>query len=104
MIKLPKYLAQDELARCFAAIRTPRDRALFALIYLLVEVLADGSLNSFLGTTLTVEWFGQPRRVPVDVVPAVGRLTRTSSSGAACSGTAVSRSTSPSGTVLVSRA
>src|SRR5688572_28540258 len=30
---LPKYLTQDELARFFRAIRLPRDRALFALIY-----------------------------------------------------------------------
>ena len=31
--RLPKYLTQDELARFFAAIPSPRDRALFALIY-----------------------------------------------------------------------
>ena len=30
---LPKYLTQEELARFFAAIRSPRDRALFAVIY-----------------------------------------------------------------------
>jgi predicted aspartyl protease len=33
--------------------------------------LADGTLTSFLGTTLTIEWFGQPRRISVDVVPAI---------------------------------
>ncbi len=33
--------------------------------------LADGSLTSFLGTTLTLEWFGRPGRVSVDVVPAI---------------------------------
>lgn len=31
--RLPKYLNQDELKRFFAAIPSPRDRALFALIY-----------------------------------------------------------------------
>lgn len=30
---LPKYLTQDELHRFFAAIPSPRDRALFAVIY-----------------------------------------------------------------------
>jgi integrase len=30
---LPKYLTQDELHRVFAVIPSPRDRALFALIY-----------------------------------------------------------------------
>src|ERR1700675_175461 len=30
---LPKYLTQDELHRFFAAIPSPRDRALFALVY-----------------------------------------------------------------------
>jgi integrase/recombinase XerD len=33
MTPLPKYLAQDELKRVFAAIQSPRDRALFGLIY-----------------------------------------------------------------------
>ena len=33
MDTLPKYLTQDELKRFFAAIATPRDRALFGLIY-----------------------------------------------------------------------
>jgi len=32
-MNLPKYLAQDELQRFFAAIRSPRDRALFAVVY-----------------------------------------------------------------------
>jgi integrase len=31
--QLPKYLTQDELKRFFAAITSPRDRALFGLIY-----------------------------------------------------------------------
>src|SRR6266446_9601458 len=30
---LPKYLTQDELSRFFTAIPSPRDRALFAVIY-----------------------------------------------------------------------
>lgn len=30
---LPKYLTQDELSRFFGGIHSPRDRALFALIY-----------------------------------------------------------------------
>jgi integrase len=30
---LPKYLTQDELQRFFKVITSPRDRALFALIY-----------------------------------------------------------------------
>jgi integrase len=30
---LPKYLTQDELKRFFAAIDSPRDKALFGLIY-----------------------------------------------------------------------
>jgi len=30
---LPKYLTQEELQRFFAAIPSPRDRALFAMIY-----------------------------------------------------------------------
>lgn len=33
MRTLPKYLTQDELKRFFAAIDSPRDRALFGLIY-----------------------------------------------------------------------
>lgn len=33
MASLPKYLTQDELTRFFAAIASPRDRALFGLIY-----------------------------------------------------------------------
>src|SRR5919202_4375729 len=33
MASLPKYLTQDELTRCFAAIPSSRDRALFGLIY-----------------------------------------------------------------------
>jgi integrase len=33
MTTLPKYLTQDELKRFFAAIASPRDRALFGLIY-----------------------------------------------------------------------
>jgi integrase len=33
MTMLPKYLTQDELQRFFKAITSPRDRALFALIY-----------------------------------------------------------------------
>jgi integrase/recombinase XerD len=33
MKHLPKYLTQDELKRFFAAITSPRDRALFGLIY-----------------------------------------------------------------------
>ena len=33
MRPLPKYLTQDELKRFFDAITSPRDRALFALIY-----------------------------------------------------------------------
>ncbi len=33
MTTLPKYLTQDELKRFFAAIDSPRDRALFGLIY-----------------------------------------------------------------------
>jgi integrase len=33
MRTLPKYLTQDELKRIFAAIDSPRDRALFAVIY-----------------------------------------------------------------------
>lgn len=33
MTDLPKYLTQDELKRFFAAIDSPRDRALFGLIY-----------------------------------------------------------------------
>jgi integrase/recombinase XerD len=33
MKTLPKYLTQDELKRFFAAIASPRDRALFGLIY-----------------------------------------------------------------------
>ena len=32
-MQLPKYLTQDELARFFAVIPSPRDRALFAVIY-----------------------------------------------------------------------
>ena len=31
--RLPKYLTQDELKRFFGAIPSPRDRALFAVIY-----------------------------------------------------------------------
>ncbi len=31
--RLPKYLTQDELSRFFGVIRSPRDRALFAVIY-----------------------------------------------------------------------
>src|SRR5882762_183182 len=31
--RLPKYLTQDELTRFFKVIRSPRDRALFLLIY-----------------------------------------------------------------------
>src|SRR5215468_3972262 len=33
MTALPKYLTQDELQRFFKVITSPRDRALFALIY-----------------------------------------------------------------------
>jgi integrase/recombinase XerD len=33
MKQLPKYLTQDELVRFFKGIRTPRDRALFLVIY-----------------------------------------------------------------------
>jgi integrase/recombinase XerD len=33
MTTLPKYLTQEELKRVFAAIQSPRDRALFGLIY-----------------------------------------------------------------------
>jgi integrase len=33
MKTLPKYLTQDELKRFFAAIPSPRDRALFAVVY-----------------------------------------------------------------------
>jgi integrase/recombinase XerD len=33
MNKLPKYLTQDELKRFFATINSPRDKALFGLIY-----------------------------------------------------------------------
>src|SRR5215217_3052914 len=33
MATLPKYLTQDELQRFFKVITSPRDRALFALIY-----------------------------------------------------------------------
>src|SRR5215831_19209125 len=33
MMALPKYLTQDELQRFFKVITSPRDRALFALIY-----------------------------------------------------------------------
>ncbi len=33
MQRLPKYLTQDELMRFFAAIDSPRDRALFGVIY-----------------------------------------------------------------------
>ena len=33
MHTLPKYLTQDELKRFFAAIPSPRDRALFGLVY-----------------------------------------------------------------------
>jgi integrase len=33
MTTLPKYLTQDELQRFFKVINSPRDRALFALIY-----------------------------------------------------------------------
>jgi integrase len=33
MTTFPKYLTQDELTRFFAAIKSPRDRALFGLIY-----------------------------------------------------------------------
>jgi integrase len=33
MATLPKYLTQDELIRFFAAIDSPRDKALFGLIY-----------------------------------------------------------------------
>ena len=33
MTRLPKYLTQDELHRFFAVIPSPRDRALFAVIY-----------------------------------------------------------------------
>ncbi len=33
MAPLPKYLTQDELKRFFAAIDSPRDKALFGLIY-----------------------------------------------------------------------
>ena len=32
-MQLPKYLTQDELTQLFAAIPSPRDRALFAVIY-----------------------------------------------------------------------
>jgi hypothetical protein len=32
MTLLPKYLTQDELKRFFAAIESPRDKALFGLI------------------------------------------------------------------------
>jgi integrase len=33
MKHLPKYLTQDELKRFFAAIASPRDKALFGLVY-----------------------------------------------------------------------
>jgi integrase len=33
MATLPKYLTQDELKRLFAAITSPRNRALFGVIY-----------------------------------------------------------------------
>ncbi len=33
MMALPKYLTQDELRRFFAAIPSPRDRAIFAVVY-----------------------------------------------------------------------
>jgi integrase len=33
MTTLPKYLTQDELRRFFAAIESPRDKALFGVIY-----------------------------------------------------------------------
>jgi integrase len=33
MTTLPKYLTQDELNRFFHAIKSPRDRALFGVIY-----------------------------------------------------------------------
>ncbi len=33
MTHLPKYLTQDELREFFAVITSPRDRALFAVIY-----------------------------------------------------------------------
>src|SRR2546430_16946424 len=33
MTMLPKYLTQDELLRFFKVITSPRDRAMFALIY-----------------------------------------------------------------------
>jgi integrase len=33
MTTLPKYLTQDELKRFFATIKSPRDKALFGLIY-----------------------------------------------------------------------
>jgi integrase len=33
MAMLPKYLTQDELTRFFAVITSPRDKALFGLIY-----------------------------------------------------------------------
>jgi integrase len=33
MATLPKYLTQDELKRFFAVIESPRDRALFGVIY-----------------------------------------------------------------------
>jgi integrase len=43
MKTLPKYLTQDELKRFFAAIDSPRDRALFGLIY--HEALRHGSCD-----------------------------------------------------------
>jgi integrase len=33
MTPIPKYLTQDELKRFFAVIDSPRDKALFSLIY-----------------------------------------------------------------------
>jgi hypothetical protein len=33
MTPIPKYLTQDEIKRFFAAIDSPRDKALFGLIY-----------------------------------------------------------------------
>lgn len=33
--------------------------------------LADGSQATLLGATLTVDWFGEPRAVNADVVPAL---------------------------------
>jgi len=32
-VALPRYLTQEEITRLFAVISSPRDRALFALIY-----------------------------------------------------------------------